>query len=82
MKQVGLTETLLIASFIMFALLQVKIIENKDKAIIDLKADHVKDSTINQVNLSNHIKDSIRNEFCPEVKVEKDSEGNYTFYYK
>lgn len=37
--------------------------------------------SINNANIENHIKDSIRNEFCPEVKVEKDSEGNYTFYY-
>lgn len=81
MKQVGLTETLLIASFIMVSLISMKVIENRDKTIIDLKTMHKKDSTINQVNLSNHIKDSIRNEFCPEVKVEKDNEGNYTFYY-
>ena len=37
--------------------------------------------SINNANIENHIKDSIRNEHCPEVKVEKDSEGNYTFYY-
>lgn len=81
MKQVGLTELLFFAAFLITALISMKVIENRDKTIIDLKAMHKKDSTINQVNLSNHIKDSIRNEFCPEVKVEKDSEGNYTFYY-
>lgn len=37
--------------------------------------------SINNANIENHIKDSIRNEFCPEVKVEKDSEGNYSFTY-
>ena len=37
--------------------------------------------SINNANIENHIKDSIRNQFCPEVKVEKDEEGNYTFYY-
>jgi hypothetical protein len=81
MKQVGLTELLFFAAFILTALISMKVIENRDKEIIDLKTMHVKDSTINQVNISNHIKDSIRNEFCPEVKVEKDNEGNYTFYY-
>ena len=37
--------------------------------------------SINNANIENHIKDSIRNEHCPEVKVEKDSEGNYSFTY-
>jgi len=81
MKTKGLTELLLFASFLMVALISMKVIENRDKAIIDLKAEHKQDSTINAVNLSNHLKDSIRNQFCPEVKVEKDDEGNYTFYY-
>jgi len=81
MKTKGLTELLLFASFLMVALISMKVIENRDKTIIDLKAEHKKDSTINAVNLSNHLKDSIRNRFCPEVKVEKDEEGNYTFYY-
>ena len=81
MKTKGLTELLLFASFLMVALISMKVIENRDNTILRLTEKHVNDSTINAVNLSNHLKDSIRNQFCPEVKVEKDEEGNYTFYY-
>lgn len=58
--------------------------DNQSKAytINEMEKELNKAYYINSVNLSNHIKDSIRNEHCPEVKVEKDSEGNYTFYYK
>ena len=38
--------------------------------------------SINSINYKNHLIDSARNQNCPEVKVEKDNEGNYTFYYK
>jgi hypothetical protein len=64
----GLTETLFGASFIMVALISMKVIENRDKTIIDLKAMHVNDSTINAVNYSNHVKDSITISQMPAVE--------------
>jgi len=68
MKTKGLTATLFIASFIMVALISMKVIENRDKTIIDLKAEHKQDSTINAVNLSNHVKDSITISQMPPVE--------------
>ncbi len=68
MKTKGLTELLLFASFLMVALISMKVIENRDSTIIDLKAEHKKDSTINAVNLSNHVKDSITISQMPPVE--------------
>ena len=68
MKTKGLTETLLIACFIMVSLISMKVIENRDRSIVELKAMHKNDSTINAVNLSNHIKDSITISQMPPVE--------------
>ena len=75
MKTKGLTELLFGASFIMVALISMKVIENRDKEIIDLKAMHVNDSTINAVNYSNHVKDSITISQMP-------SKEELDFFYK
>jgi hypothetical protein len=64
----GVTETLFIASFIMTALISIKVIDNKDKAIQRLVKMHKEDSTINAINLSNHIKDSITISQMPPVE--------------
>lgn len=68
MKTKGLTEILLIACFIMVSLISMKVIENRDRSIVELKAMHKNDSTINAVNLSNHIKDSITISQMPPVE--------------
>jgi len=64
----GLTELLFFAAFLMTALISMKVIENRDRSIIDLKSEHKKDSTINAVNLSNHLKDSITISQMPPVE--------------
>lgn len=66
--KVGLTELLFFAAFLITALISMKVIENRDRSIVELKAMHKNDSTINAVNLSNHIKDSITISQMPPVE--------------
>lgn len=66
--KVGLTELLFFAAFLITALISMKVIENRDRSIVKLKAMHKNDSTINAVNLSNHIKDSITISQMPPVE--------------
>lgn len=66
--KVGLTELLFFAAFLITALISMKVIENRDRSIVYLKAMHKNDSTINAVNLSNHIKDSITISQMPPVE--------------
>ena len=75
------TETLFLASFIMVALISMKVIGNRDNTIINLKQLHKKDSTINAVNYSNHLKDSIAVSNMPPVNWEVDKKGIVNLNY-